>query len=144
MRFRAAAGGRGMTHGQYLTALVELDAADPRGGGRGDEARAVLDEWAPDRRRRAVLRLDVERLSNRIRNRQSSSPCGARRSHVARSCRSARLMSPVGLELVRGRRWRACGMPVPARRHLRAGIADDVALGTVAVAMVDEARSGAS
>ena len=45
MRFRAAAGGRGMTHGQYLTALVELHARIRAAADAGDEAaRAVLDE----------------------------------------------------------------------------------------------------
>ena len=44
MRYRAAAGGRAMTHAQYLTALVELHA-DPRAGGRRRrDRRAVLEE----------------------------------------------------------------------------------------------------
>lgn len=45
MRFRAAAGGRGMTHAQYLTALVELHARIRALAESGDEgARAALDE----------------------------------------------------------------------------------------------------
>ena len=45
MRFRAAAGGRGMTHAQYLTALVELHARIRAAADAGDEAaRAALDE----------------------------------------------------------------------------------------------------
>jgi hypothetical protein len=45
MRFRAAAGGRGMTHAQYLTALVELHAKIRERADAGDEtAKAVLDE----------------------------------------------------------------------------------------------------
>ena len=45
MRFRAAAGGRGMTHAQYLTALVELHARIRAAADAGDEAaRATLDE----------------------------------------------------------------------------------------------------
>ncbi len=45
MRFRAAAGGRAMTHAQYLTALVELHAALRTRADAGDEAaRATLDE----------------------------------------------------------------------------------------------------
>ena len=45
MRFRAAAGGRAMTHAQYLTALVELHAAIRERADAGDEtARTVLDE----------------------------------------------------------------------------------------------------
>jgi hypothetical protein len=45
MRFRAAAGGRGMTHGQYLTALVELHAAIRERADAGDEAaKAALAE----------------------------------------------------------------------------------------------------
>lgn len=45
LRFRAAAGGRGMTHGQYLTALVELHARIRAAADAGEEAaRAVLDE----------------------------------------------------------------------------------------------------
>jgi hypothetical protein len=44
-RFRAGAGGRGLTHAQYLTGLVELhrrlrEAAD----GGNEQARALLDE----------------------------------------------------------------------------------------------------
>ncbi len=45
MRFRAAAGGRAMTHAQYLTALVELHATSRERADAGDEsARAALDE----------------------------------------------------------------------------------------------------
>jgi hypothetical protein len=45
MRFRAAAGGRGMTHAQYLTALVELHARVRALADAGDEqARDALDE----------------------------------------------------------------------------------------------------
>lgn len=45
MRYRAAAGGRAMTHAQYLTALVELHATIRERADAGDEtARAVLDE----------------------------------------------------------------------------------------------------
>jgi hypothetical protein len=45
MRYRAAAGGRGMTHAQYLTALVELHARIRALADDGDEAaRAALDE----------------------------------------------------------------------------------------------------
>ena len=45
MRFRAAAGGRGMTHAQYLTALVELHARIRERADAGDEAaRTILDE----------------------------------------------------------------------------------------------------
>ncbi len=45
MRFRAGAGGRGMTHGQYLTALVELHARIRAAADAGDEvARAALEE----------------------------------------------------------------------------------------------------
>jgi len=45
MRYRAAAGGRAMTHAQYLTALVELHAKIRERADHGDEAaRAVLDE----------------------------------------------------------------------------------------------------
>lgn len=45
MRYRAAAGGRGMTHAQYLTALVELHARIRERADGGDEAaRATLDE----------------------------------------------------------------------------------------------------
>src|SRR5262245_45468744 len=44
MRYRAAAGGRGMTHAQYLTALVELHAKLRERADAGDEAaRATLD-----------------------------------------------------------------------------------------------------
>jgi hypothetical protein len=44
MRFRAAAGGRGLTHAQYLAALVELHAALRSRAEGGDEAaRTVLD-----------------------------------------------------------------------------------------------------
>ena len=45
MRFRAAAGGRGMTHAQYLTALVDLHARIRAAADAGDEAaKAALDE----------------------------------------------------------------------------------------------------
>jgi hypothetical protein len=45
MRFRAAAGGRGMTHAQYLVALVELHGHLRERAEAGDEsARALLDE----------------------------------------------------------------------------------------------------
>ena len=45
MRYRAAAGGRAMTHAQYLTALVELHAKVRTLADAGDEAaRAALDE----------------------------------------------------------------------------------------------------
>jgi hypothetical protein len=45
MRYRAAAGGRGMTHAQYLTALVELHARIRTLAEGGDEAaRSTLDE----------------------------------------------------------------------------------------------------
>lgn len=45
MRYRAAAGGRGLTHAQYLTALVELHGRIRAAADAGDEAaRAVLDE----------------------------------------------------------------------------------------------------
>jgi len=45
MRFRAAAGGRAMTHAQYLTALVQLHAALRTRADAGEEAaRAALDE----------------------------------------------------------------------------------------------------
>lgn len=45
MRYRAAAGGRGLTHAQYLTALVELHARLRAAADAGDEAaRTVLDE----------------------------------------------------------------------------------------------------
>ena len=37
MRFRAAAGGRGLTHAQYLTALVELHARVREFADAGDE-----------------------------------------------------------------------------------------------------------
>ena len=44
MRYRAAAGGRGMTHAQYLTALVELHAQVRTSADAGDEkARETLD-----------------------------------------------------------------------------------------------------
>ena len=44
MRFRAGAGARGMTHAQYLTALVELHTAIRERAGAGDEAaKAALD-----------------------------------------------------------------------------------------------------
>jgi hypothetical protein len=44
MRFRAAAGGRAMTHAQYLTALVELHAALRERADAGDAAaKATLD-----------------------------------------------------------------------------------------------------
>src|SRR5262245_7405477 len=44
MRYRAAAGGRGMTHAQYLTALVELHAQVRALADAGDEkARETLD-----------------------------------------------------------------------------------------------------
>jgi hypothetical protein len=44
MRYRAAAGGRAMTHAQYLTALVELHARIRERADGGDEtAKAVLD-----------------------------------------------------------------------------------------------------
>jgi hypothetical protein len=44
MRYRAAAGGRGMTHAQYLTALVELHAHVRALADAGDEkARETLD-----------------------------------------------------------------------------------------------------
>jgi hypothetical protein len=42
MRFRAAAGGRGMTHAQYLTALVELHARVRVAADGGDAAAAAL------------------------------------------------------------------------------------------------------
>lgn len=43
-RFRAAAGGRGMTHAQYLAALVALhDAMRALADGGGDQVRAELD-----------------------------------------------------------------------------------------------------
>jgi hypothetical protein len=41
MRFRAAAGGRGLTHAQYLTALVELHARIRALGEAGDEQAAA-------------------------------------------------------------------------------------------------------
>lgn len=45
MRYRAAAGGRGMTHAQYLTALVELHARIRARADEGDEAaKAALEE----------------------------------------------------------------------------------------------------
>jgi hypothetical protein len=45
MRYRAAAGGRGMTHAQYLTALVELHAKVRELADSGDErSRTTLDE----------------------------------------------------------------------------------------------------
>jgi hypothetical protein len=45
MRFRAAAGGRSMTHAQYLAALVELHRrARERADGGDDELRRALDE----------------------------------------------------------------------------------------------------
>ena len=45
MRFRAAAGGRGMTHAQYLTALVELHGKLRELADGGDAAaRTALDE----------------------------------------------------------------------------------------------------
>jgi hypothetical protein len=45
MRFRAGAGGRGLTHAQYLTALVDLHARIRVTADGGDEAaRAALDE----------------------------------------------------------------------------------------------------
>lgn len=45
MRYRAAAGGRAMTHAQYLTALVELHAKIRERADGGDEtAKAVLEE----------------------------------------------------------------------------------------------------
>jgi hypothetical protein len=45
MRYRAAAGGRAMTHAQYLTALVELHARIRERADGGDEtAKAVLEE----------------------------------------------------------------------------------------------------
>jgi hypothetical protein len=45
MRYRAAAGGRGMTHAQYLTALVELHAkVRALSDGGNEQARAALDE----------------------------------------------------------------------------------------------------
>lgn len=45
MRFRAGAGGRALTHAQYLTALVELHARIRSAADAGDEAaRATLDE----------------------------------------------------------------------------------------------------
>lgn len=44
-RFRAGAGGRGLTHAQYLRALVELHGRLREQADEGDErARAVLDE----------------------------------------------------------------------------------------------------
>jgi hypothetical protein len=45
MRYRAGAGGRAMTHAQYLTALVELHAKIRERADGGDEtARTVLEE----------------------------------------------------------------------------------------------------
>ena len=45
MRFRAGAGGRALTHAQYLTALVELHARVRAAADGGDEAaRTALDE----------------------------------------------------------------------------------------------------
>ena len=45
MRFRAGAGGRGLTHAQYLTALVELHGQLRARADSGDEtARQTLDE----------------------------------------------------------------------------------------------------
>jgi len=45
MRYRAAAGGRAMTHAQYLTALVELHAKIRERADGGDEtARTVLED----------------------------------------------------------------------------------------------------
>ena len=45
MRYRAAAGGRAMTHAQYLTALVELHAKIRERADGGDEsAKTVLEE----------------------------------------------------------------------------------------------------
>jgi hypothetical protein len=45
MRYRAAAGGRGMTHAQYLTALVELHGRVRALADAGDEkARETLEE----------------------------------------------------------------------------------------------------
>jgi hypothetical protein len=45
MRFRAAAGGRSMTHAQYLAALVELHRRARERADRGDEElRQALDE----------------------------------------------------------------------------------------------------
>ena len=47
MRYRAAAGGRGLTHAGYLTALVELHARIRAAADAGDEAaKAVLEELA--------------------------------------------------------------------------------------------------
>ena len=44
-RFRAGAGGRGLTHAQYLTALVELHRRLRERADAGDEgAKALLDE----------------------------------------------------------------------------------------------------
>src|SRR5919197_4308180 len=40
-KFRAAAGGRGLTHGQYLAALVALHEAMRRRADEGDEALAA-------------------------------------------------------------------------------------------------------
>jgi hypothetical protein len=45
MRFRAGAGGRALTHAQYLTALVELHSRVRAAADGGDEAaRTALDE----------------------------------------------------------------------------------------------------
>jgi hypothetical protein len=45
MRFRAGAGGRGLTHAQYLTALIDLHSRVRSRADGGDEpARALLDE----------------------------------------------------------------------------------------------------
>jgi hypothetical protein len=45
MRFRAGAGGRGLTHAQYLVALVELHGRLREKAEAGDDAaRAALDD----------------------------------------------------------------------------------------------------
>ena len=45
MRFRGSAGGRGLTHAQYLTALVDLHRRVRELADRGDEAlRRELDD----------------------------------------------------------------------------------------------------
>jgi hypothetical protein len=45
MRFRAGAGGRGLTHAQYLTALVDLHARLRAQADEGNQpSRALLDE----------------------------------------------------------------------------------------------------
>ena len=46
MRFRAGAGGRGLTHAQYLKALVELHsrACGPRADEGDEPTRKLLDE----------------------------------------------------------------------------------------------------